>query len=155
MITPPNPDTFNPRVWFVVRQVPHGRVSTYGQIASILQPPEGIDPEDFRRLGAKWVGDALNAISFSEVAGTPRQPDVPWWRIINAKGGISMPEGSAATREQQRRLVEEGVTFDAQGRTSLQDFGWDGPDAEWIGANGLRPAIPLRKPDSPRQMSLF
>ncbi|MEO0564539.1 MAG: MGMT family protein, partial [Chloroflexota bacterium] len=58
----PDPTTFYPLVWDVVRQVPYGVVSTYGQIAATIPAPDGIDPEDYRRLGPKWVGQALNAV---------------------------------------------------------------------------------------------
>jgi len=157
MTTPtPNTDDFYPLVWHVVRQVPAGHVSTYGQIASMLPPSDGIEPTDFRKLCPKWVGEALNAVSFDDIDGQTVTPGVPWWRIINSKGGISMPRGSNAAHEQRQRLAAEDVQFDARGLVSLDKFGWDGPPSAFIESNGLLSPKPLRKPpDTPRQISLF
>ena len=44
-ISPPKRDEFNHKVWALVRQIPLGQVSTYGQIAAFLPPPPGMDPE--------------------------------------------------------------------------------------------------------------
>jgi methylated-DNA-protein-cysteine methyltransferase-like protein len=53
-------------------------------------------------------------------------PDVPWQRVLNSKGEISLRAGA----EHQRRLLEsEGVTFDGKGRVDLKRFGWEGLDA--------------------------
>jgi len=155
MTSSPNPAHFHPLVWYVVRQVPTGTVSTYGQIASMLVAPEGFIEQDFRKLSPKWVGEALNAVSFSDMDGQSVSPGVPWWRIINSKGGISMPRGSHAAYEQRQRLAAEDVQFDARGLVKLEVFGWDGPPAEFIEVNGLLTPKPLRKPDVPRQISLF
>ena len=155
MVTPPNPTEFNPVVWTIVQQVPYGVVSTYGQIASIIPTPDGIDDADFKRLGPKWVGDALNAISYPDMDGKPVQPGIPWWRIINSKGGISMPRGSNAAQEQRTRLAAEEVTFDARGLVNLDQFGWEGPPDAFLQLHGFIKPKSLRKPDSPTQMSLF
>lgn len=155
MFNAPNPETFHPIVWQVVRQVPHGVVSTYGQIASVIPPPDGVDAEDYRRLGPKWVGGALNAVSFDEVDGKSQASGVPWWRIINSQGGISMPAGSQAASEQRARLEAEDVAFDANDRVALARYGWDGPPQAWLDAHGFLAPKPLRKPDDPTQMRLF
>jgi methylated-DNA-protein-cysteine methyltransferase-like protein len=155
MFNTPNPEQFHPAVWQVVRQVPHGVVSTYGQIASIIPSPDGVDAEDYRRLGPKWVGQALNAISFDDIDGKSKAPGVPWWRIINSKGGISMPAGSRAATEQRQRLEAEDVAFEADDTVPLARYGWDGPPQSWLDAHGFLAPKPLRKPDGPTQMSLF
>jgi methylated-DNA-protein-cysteine methyltransferase related protein len=112
---PPDPKAFNQRVWSVVRGIPAGRVATYGQIAKLVPLPEGVDPQSYLGLGARWVGSAM--------ASCPE--DVPWQRVINSKGEISSRPGA----EHQRRLLEaEGVVFDARGRVDLARFGWWGPD---------------------------
>lgn len=153
----PNPDTFHPLVWRIVQAIPHGTVSTYGQIASMIPAPDGISDEDFRRLGPKWVGDALNAVSFRDVAGeSPAPSGIAWWRVINSKGGISMPTGSQAAKQQRAMLEAEGVTFNATEQTDLDTFGWDGPLEAWLAANGLLAPKPIRKPpNTPTQLSLF
>jgi methylated-DNA-protein-cysteine methyltransferase-like protein len=109
--SPPDPTVFNPRVWDVVRRIPAGRVASYGQIARLVPPPEGVDAQDYHPFGARWVGTAL--------AQCPH--DVPWQRVINSKGEISLRSGA----QQQRRLLEaEGVVFDDRGRVDLTRFGW-------------------------------
>jgi methylated-DNA-protein-cysteine methyltransferase-like protein len=83
---------------------------------------------------------------------------VPWQRVINSQGRISLPLGQGGVR--QRQLLEaEGVEFDAQECTDFSHFGWDGPDWEWLEQNQFDPAPSLRqrdKKDTPgEQLSLF
>ena len=92
------------RIYDVVRQVPKGRVATYGAIARAVGMPRG----------ARQVGYAMAALG----RGTPR-PDVPWHRIVNAKGESSIGE------EQVARLRAENVVFGSDGRIDLARFGWD------------------------------
>jgi methylated-DNA-protein-cysteine methyltransferase-like protein len=88
-------------------------VASYGQIARLVPLPPGVDPDAYRAFGARWVGAALAACP----------GDVPWQRVLNARGEISLRAGA----EHQRRLLEaEGVIFDAKGRVDLQRFGWAG-----------------------------
>ncbi len=113
--SPPDPQDFNAKVWDVVRQVPAGRVATYGQIARLLPLPAGVQPEEYLALGARWVGTAM--------AKCPA--DVPWQRVINSKGEISPRPGA----EGQRRLLEaEGVVFSDRGRVDLARYGWNPGD---------------------------
>jgi methylated-DNA-protein-cysteine methyltransferase-like protein len=112
--SPPDPIIFNHQVWDLVRQVPRGKVATYGQIARLLPPPEGVDVRAYQVLGPRWAGGAMAACP----------DDVPWQRIINSKGEISPRPGA----EQQRQLLEEeGVAFDERGRVDLKAYGWEGP----------------------------
>lgn len=109
---PQNASLFFREVWDIVRLIPSGRVASYGQIARLVGLPEGVDPDTYRAFGARWVGTAMSQCP----------PDVPWQRVVNAKGEISL-KGDA-----QRRLLEaEGVTFDAKGRVDLKRCGWSGP----------------------------
>lgn len=148
---PPNPDTFYPIVWNIVRQIPSGVVSTYGQIASMIPPPPGVDPVDYDRLGPRWVGKAMNAVSSKD------DPEVPWQRVINGQGGISLPEGSEAAIEQRIRLEREGLNFDKKDHIDLNVASWDGPDDEWLRANGLFKPRSLKKTPKtkPQQPTLF
>ncbi|MBL8162053.1 MAG: MGMT family protein [Anaerolineae bacterium] len=148
---PPDPHRFNALVWQIVRQIPAGAVSTYGQIASMIPPPDGVEEADYERFGAVWVGKAMNAVSGDAASS------VPWQRVINSQGGISLPEGSRAAVEQRARLESEGVTFERNGRVNLNTYGWDGPDAEWLRENRLLTPRPLKKPksDNPEQLTLF
>jgi methylated-DNA-protein-cysteine methyltransferase-like protein len=111
-------------VWKIARLIPEGRVATYGQMAALIPAPEGASPEEYQAARARWAGQAM--------AECP--PDVPWQRVINAQGMISSRRGA---EEQRRRLEAEGVAFDAHGRINLARFGWAGPSADWLKANGL------------------
>jgi methylated-DNA-protein-cysteine methyltransferase-like protein len=104
------------RIYEIVRQVPIGKVATYGEIARAVGMPRG----------ARQVGYAMAALG----RGAPR-PDVPWHRIVNAKGESSIGE------EQVSRLLAEGVVFGPDGRVDLRQFGWaaaggDGFGEEWL-----------------------
>jgi methylated-DNA-protein-cysteine methyltransferase-like protein len=145
---PPDSEQFFALVWEIVEQIPPGRVSTYGQIASMIPPPPGVEPPQYARLGALWVGKAMNAV--------PDGGAVPWQRVINSQGKISLPPGSSAAEEQRALLEMEGIEFDDQGRVSLAAVGWDGPPAEWLRERGLSPPRPLKKDTGDSaQLSLF
>jgi methylated-DNA-protein-cysteine methyltransferase-like protein len=144
----PDPQAFNQIVWKIARQIPEGQVSTYGQIASMIPPPEGVSPPEYQRWGAQWVGRAMNA--------TPPGEGIPWQRVINSKGMISLPVGSPGAEEQRALLEMEGVVFDEKERVDFEQFAWDGPDETWLKENRLWPPKPLRKnPGGNRQLSLF
>ncbi|MGI8926483.1 MAG: MGMT family protein [Tepidiformaceae bacterium] len=105
------------RVYELVRQVPPGRVVTYGQLALELGSPSA----------ARAAGYAL----YNLQAGN----DVPWWRVINASGAISY-KGRGPQADLQRELLErEGVRFDAEGRTRLGEYRW-WFDSEQVGPGG-------------------
>lgn len=93
------------RIYTTVAQIPRGRVATYGEIAERAGLP--------RR--ARLVGHALSHL--------PAAHRVPWHRVINAQGRISLPAGSATAREQRQRLLAEGVRFSG-GRVDLKRYGW-------------------------------
>jgi methylated-DNA-protein-cysteine methyltransferase related protein len=148
MNTPPEPERFNQIVWEIARQIPAGYVSTYGQIASMIPPPDGIAPPDYDRLSPRWVGKAMNA--------TPAGQGIPWQRVINSQGKISLPEGSQVALDQRAFLEAEGVDFDAHDRVDFEVCGWDGPPADWLEAHGLFPPRSLKKRGKgPSQPALF
>ncbi len=93
-------------VYRIVRAVPAGRVTTYGEVAVAAARPGG----------ARTVGWALRALQ--------RGSDVPWHRVLNAGGRSSLPSPSAEL--QQALLEKEGVEFDETGRVDLARYGWDG-----------------------------
>ena len=97
---------FNGQVYSVVRKIPLGRVSTYGDIATILGSPRV----------ARQVGFALAAL---------KEDDIPWQRVINARGTISGKSDTIRARLQRQLLEEEGVKFDANGRIDLNVFRWN------------------------------
>lgn len=102
---------FFTHVYRLVSKVPRGRVVTYGQVAAILGAPRA----------ARAVGTALRYL--------PRQLSrkVPWQRVINASGGISL-RGDVGRAEHQRWLLEdEGVEFGRNGKVDLERYAWRGP----------------------------
>ncbi|MBC7812951.1 MAG: MGMT family protein [Burkholderiales bacterium] len=131
MFNAPDPIAFNELVWEIVRQIPRGKVSTYGQIASMIPPPDGVLPPDFAKLGPRWVGNAMNAVPKHE------EESIPWQRVINSKGGISLPAGSDDALKQHRRLIEEGIAFNAKDLVDFDLVAWDGPDTDWLTERGL------------------
>lgn len=92
------------RILRVVRGVPRGKVATYGQVAALAGIPRG----------ARQVGYALHA------AGAR---GIPWHRVVNAAGRISLPPESGGI-EQRLRLLAEGVTVTEGGRVSLRRYQW-------------------------------
>lgn len=149
MYNPPDPTSFNKVVWQIVRQIPEGKVSTYGQIASMIPPPKSVAPEQYQRLGARWVGSAMQAV--------PAGQGVPWQRVINSQGKISLPRGSAGADEQRALLEIEGVLFDQEGRVDFEQVGWEGPPTEWLDAHRLVSPRSLKKSPKPQnsQPNLF
>ena len=111
---PPNlRQTFRQHVWEIVRQIPAGKVASYGEIAARVPSLEGIDGDSLRAFGASWVGGAMAACP----------PDVPWQRVVNAQGKISLPKGRGYER-QKALLEDEGIVFDERDRIDLKRFGW-------------------------------
>jgi methylated-DNA-protein-cysteine methyltransferase-like protein len=148
MVNLPDPLPFFRTVWLIVQQVPPGQVTTFSQIARMIPPPPGVEADDYARLGARWVGDAMNAVSI------PDDARVPWHRVINSRGTISLPERSRGAALQRERLLAEGIVFDAADRVDFERFGWDGGDPAWAQARGLLPARSLRSGHG-GQMTLF
>lgn len=96
-----------PRFYDFVRRVPAGRVTTYGAVARATGQPGH----------ARQVGYAMAALS--------EDHDVPWHRVVNARGEISRRSRSRTHERIQRALLEaEGVCFDDRGRIDLEAFGW-------------------------------
>ena len=94
------------RIWQTVRLIPEGSVATYGQIAELAGLPGH----------ARQVGYALHSL--------PEGSDVPWQRVINAKGQVS-PRAEPGWEDFQKiLLLDEGIVFDAGGRIDLRRFGW-------------------------------
>jgi methylated-DNA-protein-cysteine methyltransferase related protein len=110
MVSEPRPPTIGSRayarIYAVVKRIPRGRVATYGQVATLA----GLDGH------ARQVGYALHRV--------PGGIDVPWHRVINARGEIS-PRSASDSHELQRVLLEdEGVEFDVAGRVALNRYRW-------------------------------
>jgi len=91
----------------VIRRIPKGWVATYGQVAAMAGLP--------RR--ARLVGRVLQELGPAT--------DIPWHRVVNAKGEVSYsPSRNGGDALQQRLLEQEGVEFDDANRFSLKRFRW-------------------------------
>jgi methylated-DNA-protein-cysteine methyltransferase-like protein len=94
------------RIYAVVARIPRGRVANYGQVAELA----GL------KGAARQVGYALSALK--------GDTDLPWHRVVNAAGGISV-RAQAGSKPLQRVMLEsEGVEFDAAGRVRLDRYRW-------------------------------
>jgi len=112
-VLPPNKLSYYEQVWTLVRQIPRGRVATYGQITKMLPQPEGVTKKDYQMSAARWVGLAMSACP----------PDVPWQRVINSQGKISY---RAEAGKQKQLLQSEGILF-FKDKLDLQEYQWGGP----------------------------
>jgi methylated-DNA-protein-cysteine methyltransferase-like protein len=101
---------FYRRIWNTVAAIPCGRVASYGQVAELAG----------HARGARLVGRALHH--------APRGIDLPWHRVLNAQGRISIPQTSASYKEQIRRLTGESVRVNG-GRVDMARFQWQ-PDLD-------------------------
>ena len=113
--SPPDKFSFYRQVWNIVHKIPPGNVATYGQIAGMLLPPDGIELRTYKSFGARWVGSAM--------AACPE--DVPWQRVVNSQGKISPRQGGSHIR-QKDLLESEGVVFDEQQKIDLSKYLWTG-----------------------------
>lgn len=94
------------RIYAVVRQIPPGKVASYGQIARIVGG-----------CSAQMIGFAM--------AGLKPGTEVPWQRVINAQGKVSPRIGFGGLLQRQL-LEDEGVVFDREGRVDFDKYGWLG-----------------------------
>jgi methylated-DNA-protein-cysteine methyltransferase-like protein len=97
---------FHRAVYRLVRDIPRGQVVTYGQVAAILGWPRA----------ARAVGQAMRHCP----------PDVPWHRVVNARGGISLRANVGSMLTQRLLLEQEGVRV-RRGQISLDRHRWRGP----------------------------
>ncbi|URR34439.1 MGMT family protein [Thermosynechococcus sp. HN-54] len=102
--------TFRQKIYWLVAQIPLGRVATYGQIAALCGWPRH----------ARYVGYALYQVAPSS--------EIPWHRVVNAQGKISYAPQRRGTDELQRwRLEAEGIIFEAGDRINLRCYQWQPP----------------------------
>jgi methylated-DNA-protein-cysteine methyltransferase-like protein len=107
--SPPNRADFQIAVWEIVRQIPAGKVMTYGQIAAMLPPPENMTIHGYKAFAPRWVGGAM--------AACPN--NVPWQRVVNSQGKIS----HRSDAEKQRELLKnEGIEFNESDCIDLKRF---------------------------------
>lgn len=104
------PANFYQQVYAIVRHIPKGKVTSYGRIAAMLGAPRA----------SRAVGYALNALK--------DKPDntVPWQRVINSQGRISIVNREHDGAEQAARLRAEGVLVGEDWRVNLDVYLWEG-----------------------------
>ena len=96
---------FTEKVLEIISSIPEGKVASYGGIAAMAGNPKG----------ARTVVWILRSYS--------RKEELPWFRVINSKGRISLPEGSGY--EVQRKLLEnEGIEFNLDGSIDMKKYQW-------------------------------
>jgi methylated-DNA-protein-cysteine methyltransferase-like protein len=94
-------------IYAVVRQIPYGQVATYGQVAELA----GLIGKP------RVVGYALYRVTAAD--------EIPWHRVINAKGEVSRsPHRNGTDYLQQSLLEDEGIKFDATGKLNLERYRW-------------------------------
>ena len=95
------------RIYAIVRQIPTGKVATYGQVAELA----GLYGK------ARLVGYALYRVD--------KDSDIPWHRVINAKGEVSESSLRLGSDHVQRSLLEaEGIQFSPEGKIDLREYLW-------------------------------
>ncbi|MDP0561370.1 MAG: methylated-DNA--[protein]-cysteine S-methyltransferase [Candidatus Endonucleobacter sp. (ex Gigantidas childressi)] len=95
------------RVWYILSQIPEGKVITYGKLAEMADAPKA----------ARTVGNILKQLP----AGT----ELPWHRVVNHKGKISVSKNTPRHQEQKMRLENEGVIL-ATEKIDLKIYCWNG-----------------------------
>lgn len=99
---------FHQRALSYVNQIPTGKVATYGQIAALAGSPRA----------ARQVGFALRRLTINE-------NHVPWWRVINSQGYISINHGGGPEKVIQRDLLEaEGIIVNDALHIDLATYLW-------------------------------
>jgi methylated-DNA-protein-cysteine methyltransferase-like protein len=97
------------RIYALVRQVPRGRVVTYGQVAAEVAH---LCPSP---VPAITVGRAM-------AASVREAPDIPWWRVIGRNGRVGVLRKLSLSHEQADLLAAEGILPDAEGRYELERY---------------------------------
>lgn len=105
---------FYEQVYAVVRRIPRGRVTSYGRIAQMLGRPRA----------ARAVGYALNALK--DKSSDPAYAGIPWQRVINSQGRISIVNRENSANQQAELLREEGIVVDDNLRVNLEIYLWEG-----------------------------
>ena len=105
MIAKESPSNREQKIWHIVSLIPKGKVLTYGQVAEL----SGVG------RGARLVGRCLNKL--------PKDSRLPWHRVVNAAGKISLRSHSDSHNEQQYRLEKEGVVL-LNGKIDLSIYKW-------------------------------
>jgi methylated-DNA-protein-cysteine methyltransferase-like protein len=96
---------FHDAVLYILGQIPKGKVTSYGKIAKLAGYPNH----------SRHVGKIL--------AQLPKDTELPWFRVMNSQGKISLPDNSERYKYQQQLLQAEGVQF-LNSKVNFKQFGW-------------------------------
>lgn len=96
---------FTERVLVILRNIPMGKVTTYGAVASLADSPKA----------ARQVVRILHSMS--------KKHNLPWHRVINSRGQISLKDPECFL-EQREMLQKEGIVFREKGDIDLAKFQW-------------------------------
>jgi methylated-DNA-protein-cysteine methyltransferase related protein len=110
-----NSPKFFEQVYKVVRCIPPGKVSSYGRIAAMLGRPHA----------ARAVGYALSGLRNPNSQGYT-SANVPWQRVVNSQGRISIHHREQTASKQAQILRDEGVDVNENGRIDLNIYLWQG-----------------------------
>jgi methylated-DNA-protein-cysteine methyltransferase related protein len=99
---------FQSAVCEIVRKCPRGKVISYGAVAAMAGNPRA----------ARAVGTVMQTL--------PDATKVPWWRVINSRGEVSMRDIGHGPAIQRKLLEGEGVRFSPAGRVDWEKYGWHG-----------------------------
>lgn len=99
---------FQTEVCRIVRKCPRGKVISYGGVAAMAGNPRA----------ARAVGTIMQNL--------PDGTAIPWWRVINSRGEVSMRDIGHGPAIQRKLLEGEGVRFNATGRVDWAKYGWEG-----------------------------
>ncbi|EZQ19004.1 DNA base-flipping protein YbaZ [Halopseudomonas bauzanensis] len=100
-----SPDDRKQMLWQVLAAIPPGRVTSYGRLAQLAGLGRGA------RLVGRWLGQL------------PDGTTLPWHRVLNSQGQLSLPPDSPSGQEQYQRLMAEGVIIRNR-RVNMARFGW-------------------------------
>ncbi len=111
------------RIYKLVKQIPRGQVATYGQLAKMVG-----------NCGPRQVGYAMSH--------TPADHGIPWHRVINCQGRVSVRKQGREDPRQIKLLKKEGVVFSKSGKIDFAEYAWFGPDWEWMRENNYHHTVP-------------
>ena len=94
-------------ILMIVKQIPYGKVATYGQVARLAGIPRN----------SRQVGTVLKTL--------PENSGVPWFRVVNSRGEISDRQNGTSSGRQRAHLENESIVFDDRSRIPLQRFAWN------------------------------
>lgn len=99
---------FRQRVIEFVGKIPKGRVVSYGQVAAVCGSARA----------ARQVGGILRGLNITD-------GKIPWWRVVNNQGIISIKGNWTATKELQRGLLaKEGIKVGKDFTLDIKKYRW-------------------------------